>query len=374
LTLVPQTGGLSLATVPNTAGVSGAAAVTTAQSIAFLSSNVVFDRITELRRNEQNPDAPIAIGYAEDAYAKKMPVKANPIDPMLKQSRPEAGPTFKPAAWIKGFGDYEQRNNATFNFAFGGTAFTRDLSYNQSSGGFLVGGDLLISRFTSANDALILGVMGGYNNSNVDLRASPTTQRFNGGSFGVYSTYLNGPWFVDLMAKFDFLDLNINGPGVAQSNDVKNSLFGGNVGYKIDFAHRWYIEPTAGIEYVRTNFDQPNLTLPGAVPLADGTALRVRGGARFGTDWVENGIRIEPNFAAFAYDVVKATGGALFTGTAGGGAISLPNDEGKVRGEIQAAVNGFDLKSGLSGFVRLDARFGEDYFGIGGRAGLRYQW
>ena len=71
---------------------------------------------------------------------------------------------------------------------------------------------------------------------------------------------------------------------------------------------------------------------------------------------------------------VKASNAALFTVTGGGPGLSLPNDEGKVRGEIQAAVNGFDLKSGLSGFVRLDTRFGEDYFGIGGRAGLRYQW
>src|SRR5262249_21186507 len=142
---------LSLATVPNTAGLSGAVAITAAQSIAFLGSNVVFDRIDELRRNERNPNAPIVVGYADEsmAYAKKMPVKANPIESALKPAEPTVGPTVRPAAWIKAFGDYEQRDNAISSFNFGGATFNRDLSYHQTTSGFLVGGDLLISRLTS---------------------------------------------------------------------------------------------------------------------------------------------------------------------------------------------------------------------------------
>jgi hypothetical protein len=47
---------------------------------------------------------------------------------------------------------------------------------------------------------------------------------------------------------------------------------------------------------------------------------------------------------------------------------------GRVRGEVQAAVNFFNLQTGLSGFARFDTRFGESLFSLGGLAGLRYQW
>ena len=373
---------VALAQQPNSAGLALALVtasnfptpviITAAQSIGFQSSDVVMDRMGELRRNKNNPSGPIALGYDGALGYAKMPVKADPIGPTLKQ--PEIGPTIRPAAWIKGFGDYQQQNNAIFSYNFGGATFSNDLSYHQTIGGGLVGGDLLINRFTSANDALIVGVMGGYISSNIDLQATPTNLRFSGGTFGVYATYLNGPWFVDTMAKLDMLALTINAPGVAQSDDGKNVDLAANVGYKFDLPNRWYVEPTGGIEYVRTTFDQPNLAVPGAVPLADGDAVRLRGGARVGTDWVSNGVRVEPSVAGFLYDNVKVSNGALFTGTGGGSGLSLPTDQGKVREEIQVAVNAFDLKSGLSGFLRVDTRFGEDLFGIGGRGGLRYQW
>ena len=47
---------------------------------------------------------------------------------------------------------------------------------------------------------------------------------------------------------------------------------------------------------------------------------------------------------------------------------------GKVRGEIQGSVNFFDLRTGWSGFVRAETRFGENLLAYGGKGGLRYQW
>jgi hypothetical protein len=45
----------------------------------------------------------------------------------------------------------------------------------------------------------------------------------------------------------------------------------------------------------------------------------------------------------------------------------------KVRGEIQAAVTVFDLKGGVSGFVRRDTRSGDDLTAGGVRVGWGYQ-
>ena len=49
-------------------------------------------------------------------------------------------------------------------------------------------------------------------------------------------------------------------------------------------------------------------------------------------------------------------------------------DQGKVRGEAQAALNVFDLKTGISGFVRADFRVGSDLLAGGSRVGVRYTW
>ena len=72
----------------------------------------------------------------------------------------------------------------------------------------------------------------------------------------------------------------------------------------------------------------------------------------------------------YVYSIFSQTGNALvFNGTG----ITLPSDVGKVRGEIQAAVNFFNLKNGVSGFVRSDTRFGEGLVGETVRVGIRYQ-
>jgi hypothetical protein len=72
------------------------------------------------------------------------------------------------------------------------------------------------------------------------------------------------------------------------------------------------------------------------VPLADAEATRVRTGARIGTDWVTNNVRIEPSLTGFAYEVVDVSNAALFVNGTG---IALPTDRGKLRGEFQGAIS-----------------------------------
>ena len=109
-----------------------------------------------------------------------------------------------------------------------------------------------------------------------------------------------------------------------------------------------------------------------SVPLRDGDALRGRIGARVGSEFVEGDIRVEPSVTGFVYSVLTESGvsGAVngITGVTG------LREQGKVRGEVQASVNFFNLKTGLSGFVRADYRIGGDLVGGGGRVGMRYQW
>jgi len=367
---LPQTNasgqsGISVATVPNASGLAGSIALTASQTLAFQSSDIVLDRLSEVReeqrKNAQGDSAPMA-------YAK-MPVKADPIGAQIRE--PVAGPAFKPAMWVRGFGDFEDRTGQA-NFVFGGQNFGADLGYRQRSGGIMAGSDVVISRLTSAQDGLILGLLTGYLTSHVSLRSTPTTADFDGLTVGGYGTYFNGPFFTDLMVKFDGLSLGIHGPGVLQTADVKNTSLIANAGYKIDLPGKFYIEPTAGVDFVHTSFDHRSIAAaPQNVALANGEATRVRAGARIGTDWITNNIRIEPSLTGFAYEIVNASNAALFVNGAG---LTLPSDQGKLRGELQAAVNFLNVQTGWSGFIRADTRFGDQLFAAGGRGGIRYQW
>jgi hypothetical protein len=90
---------------------------------------------------------------------------------------------------------------------------------------------------------------------------------------------------------------------------------------------------------------------------------------RRGTEFVVNDVRIEPSVLGCVYSIFSQTGNALVFNTTG---ITPPSEVGKVRGEVQAAVNFFNLKNGVSGFIRSDTRFGDGLLGEAIRASIRY--
>ncbi|WP_245524166.1 autotransporter outer membrane beta-barrel domain-containing protein [Methylobacterium nonmethylotrophicum] len=366
---------LSLGAVPNAVALSAPTAVIAARTIAFQGGTAVLDRMTQLRTDVQRaasgkPSIPQALQYAGlNQYAAL--VTKDPIAPNLVQPVEPPPSNVRPAVWARAYGDLERRSGST-SFSFAGATFTRDLGYNQAGGGLLGGADLVISRLTSADDGLIIGVMGGYTTSAVRLNQAAGRQDYEGGTVGVYGTYLNGPWFWDHLFKVDLLGLDIRAPGLLQRTGLQNYAYTTNVGYRIPLQNSVYVEPTAGLEYVATSFNQQSALTPTAIPLRDGDALRGRIGARVGSEFVEGDIRVEPSVTGFVYSVLTESG---ISGAVNGitGATGL-REQGKVRGEVQASVNFFNLKTGLSGFVRADYRIGGDLVGGGGRVGMRYQW
>jgi len=288
------------------------------------------------------------------------------------------------AVWSQAFGDYERRTNLSPQ-AQDTTGNTINLSSRTLTGGVLWGTDLTFRGVTSPVDALVVGLMGAYTTSEIQFSGSPNSNvkaRLEGPSAGVYATYFNGGFSTDFSFKADFLHLNesfseflpaippantlsvnLNGNASVQST---NLITAGNINYKFAFNDFW-VEPTVGFRYTDVSYSSDAQ----ALGLADGHFYRVQGGARVGTSFLWNSIRVTPIVTGLLYSDVGITGLVLqdnfFTPTL------LPSDEGKVRAQGILAMN-FDLGLGLSSFAQAEIRGGQDLFGATGKVGVRYQW
>jgi hypothetical protein len=241
-------------------------------------------------------------------------------------------------------------------------------------------------------------MLAGYEVSHVSLTAfsissDPTSSngfstmkaQLSGPATGVYASYFNGGFSTDLAFKAEFYDLNVSftdllgfqsnplvgfppttvpfsGTGTTQLNNYTTS---GNLNYRIPTGATTWVEPTAGFQYTISHYasgaDQ--------FGLADGTLLRLQGGARLGFEGAWNGVRMTTVVTGLLYDDVLVSGGVL---------ASAPNplifsDEGKLRAEGILTLD-FHHGNGANTFVQADLQGGDGLFGVGGKVGARVAW
>jgi hypothetical protein len=317
-------------------------------------------------------------------------------EPVYKEEPLYVDTGIHPAAWAYGFGGYERRTadfQTTFQ-AVNGPVVPENVNVVSNTGiwGVVSGADLTFPIGTAG--ALITGVLTGYMASDVNLSAistSPTINNpgttssathihLNGPSAGAYATAFQGPVSGDLTFKADFLNINenvfqalgcCNPPHLSFGTDfahVDNLSAIGNLNYRFPLYPNAWVEPTVGFNYTYSLYN----SAAQALGLASGYVLRLQVGPRLGADFFWYHVHVTPTITALIYDDVIVTGGPIVNGAFVGGPL-LPSDEGQLRGEGIFAVN-FDYGNGLSSFVLGMIYGGQDLFGAGGKAGLRYQW
>ena len=333
-----------------------------------------------------------------DATFAAMPDALLGYAPRLTKAPPAALPdTPHWAVWANAYGSYERLSGRSPGL---GEFSVLALTVNSTSwtGGVLGGVDYTVRNLVSAGDGLLLGVLTGYESSHVSLTAvslssspispngfSTSKAQLSGPAAGVYASYFNGRFSTDLAFKAEFYGLDLSfsdllgfesnaavgfpatsvpfsGSGSTRLNNYTTS---GNVNYRVPTGAITWIEPTAGFQYTRSDYaagaDQ--------LGLADGTALRLQGGARFGFEGAFNGVRMTTVLTGLIYDYVSVTGGVL---------ASSPNplilsQEGKLRGEGIGALN-FYYGNGVNSFVQANLQGGEGMFGVGAKVGARVAW
>lgn len=334
-------------------------------------------------------------------------------------------PTMRMGTFAQGFGDYEERrgrsaSSLTYQAGNVTVPLSIDTRSRSTLAGMLGGFDFTTRGLLSAEDGLILGVLGGYIENDVRVTSrilsSDTTTvgngssvlnaRATGGSVGAFATYFNGPLSLDALYKVDFLNLSERfvDDAAFTRNILINSAFGGNpptnsivsgagstslrshsivanFNYRIPLYGTMWMEPTAGLQARWIDYG----TSAAQLGLADGHAFRLQAGSRFGWDLDYGSVRITPIVTGLAYSDVSVRGGFVeFSQNGGFGTTTTPlgvagtsvinlRQEGLLRGQGILTLVG-DFGNGMTAFVQGDVRGGKDVFGAGGKAGLRYQW
>jgi hypothetical protein len=308
----------------------------------------------------------------------------------------EQGPRM--GAWMQGYGDYERRTGRGAGIGEF-SVLALDVRSTTWSGGVLGGVDITFRNVAFGGDGLITGLLAGYMSSHVTVNTSNTSSdpattpsgfstlkaRLSGPVTGVYASYFNGGFSTDLAFKVEFLDLNVSfndilgfGPnpdlGIAAatvpfsgsgSTRLNNYTTSGNVNYRVPAGRNFWIEPTAGFQYTRSDYGSDAALLG----LADGSLLRLQAGARFGVESSWDAVRMTTVLTGLVYDNVVVSGGAIQNG---GNPLVL-SDEGKLRAQGILALN-FYHGSRVSSFLQADVQGGDGFFGAGGKTGLRVVW
>ena len=407
----PSGGTFSNGSCVNAAGTEGAVstAALSSQALSDASQNVTQvsnDQATSAvrRRLDQERAAPTVAPVAAPAPARRRaaaPVSRDLKDgPMVVKAPPPVvsyGPTF--AMWAHGYGDYEKWNSDTTGIRRPGGALLLlanndptniSLERRTTTFGVLGGADW---TFNSATSTWIVGVLAGYMDSTVKFHStsagtpagiatgnstiSDVKADITGPSIGGYITFATGPWSFDVTGRVDFLSIDqsfnellfantaaaVNTSGSA-STDVNNYSVTANANYRIPSSASTWWEPTVGFRYTRSDYDNSAAVLG----MADGEVWRVQGGVRFGADMIWGGTQVVATLTGLAYSDVSISGLVLNSGSFGGAVV--PDDEGKVRGMGILGLN-FIYSPAVTTYLNAEVRGGDDYFGVGGRIGLR---
>jgi len=336
-------------------------------------------------------------------------------NPVFKSDLPNlAAEASHYGAWVQAYGDYEHRDGSqstSFSCCTAGPGQTPiplniQVSSETKTWGVVAGMDWTGRGFSNAGDGVMIGVMGGYMESNVTVNTtmfsgdpsraangtSRLTARLTGPTVGGYASYFNGPFSNDFLVKADFLSLNEQytdnlgfglctcflGLGVSPiAYNVPQAGFGNTsldmvtisdfVSYRIPVAATTWVEPTGGVQFSNSSYSSSAALLG----LKDGYSVRLQGGLRVGFNGLFNP-RLTTTITGLIFDDVVVHGNFIQGGVFGASGNIL-NSEGKVQGEGIFALN-YDLGNNTSTYVQADVRGGDGIFGVGGKGGIRVRW
>jgi len=325
--------------------------------------------------------------------------------------------------WVRGVGG-ELNTKSTTNSAtsvvtgpappfppgsFNGTVLTNCLNSQRTDfGGVQVGQDIARLNWNGWN--VHLGATSGY----VSARTTGNsfTTNFDVPFVGGYVAATYGRFFADLMVREDFFNASLSSPLFSIPSTPVGSRgvsISTSAGYNFALANNWFIEPSAGFIWSKTqvdNFTQAASvggTVSGGGTVVPATSISTsditseigRLGLRVGTNINSGNVTWQPFagvgvFHEFAGAVTSAansnmaviSGGGICIPVPGGCQTFVPTSISQqsstsrigTYGQYSLGLAGVINNTGWLGFVRVDYRDGSNVNGWVGNAGIRYQF
>jgi hypothetical protein len=276
-----------------------------------------------------------------------------------------------PGVWLKAVGD-SSRGEGGASFSIFNKTYNYNLNYSQDAAALIGGVDVLSVR--GADTAFVLGLQGGYVDSNMRFNG-PTTANITGSTWGVYGTYLAGGLFIDAIANGNWLNMTVaSRPRVFFNVSDRVRNLGGQVeaGYAMPFGGGAFFEPLGLLAYEQSNFS--NLQLPGAVEQINNvSSFRGALGGRIGANAAFPYYRVKVALTGRVWDEFDGAANTILSSP--GAPNFLFGDSVKgVFGEVQGEANIFANHSGLSAFVNGGYKFKTRWREETVTLGARYTW
>jgi opacity protein-like surface antigen len=304
--------------------------------------------------------------------------------------------------WGRAIGGRINTNNTGVStFTLGGAPVTGNITCNTRTrtdfAGVQLGRD--ISKLNVNGWNLHSGATIGYMEAkSSDISAGGTfANKMQVPFVGLYAAATKGGFFLDGQVRADYLQNEANDPvnGVfAQHFDARSFAVSGNIGYNQPLQNNWFIEPSAGFVWSKTQIDPINFSgtfilalntgfaPPGTVTINDIYSTLGRLSLRAGTTFASGNLILQPfgtisvfrefegsvttNFASTFDNVPGLVGNPLIAGT-------LTTSSLGTWAQFGLGISGQIVNTGWLGFIRADYRTGQNIDGLSFNGGIRYQ-
>lgn len=278
--------------------------------------------------------------------------------------------------WVKIVGSQAERD-LTQTYVGPGGPFVFDTGYDQSTVALVGGLDLV--RGGGDTSAWVFGADVGYVDTDVDFVASNSHASLQGGLYGLYGSYVSGGLFLDATVTALDLDMVYSMPSVIGAPGVSTQAAGGvssvgariEGGWRIALSDRSFIEPLAGVAYVKTSIDDLNVP-GGVVSFEDATSLRANLGARIGRVTEYDTFKVKATAIARVWDEFDGDGQTTLVN--GGPDILVTDQFEGVFGEVGGGLDVFSKDERVSAFVNLNYRWNDAWTETAVTLGGRYRW
>jgi opacity protein-like surface antigen len=299
--------------------------------------------------------------------------------------------------WVRGVGGRLTTNsNTTANWSFGtpGTSGVANCanSTRTTFGGVQAGSDYARLNWNGWN--VHLGTTVGYGESTNTTGANQI--KAEAPFAGVYAAATKGGFYIDGQVLGNYYNFATTDSTVGVMNQHTNGRgvsFAGSVGYNMPLKDNYFIEPSAGILWSRTEIDPINaapvfagpFTAPSTVSVNDVHSTLGHAGLRVGTSIVSGNMAWQPFAAASVWHefASAATANSTTQCVASGLCVVAPGPEFTVSqsstrvgtyGQYALGLAGTILNTGWVGYIRGDYRHGDNIDGWSLNTGLRYQF